>query len=188
MENAALRLEYRTGLPDALRVLVETYPRAGWTQDPGFDELIRFWLDRHLMFRRLLSDMTQTTRNLLDHKMEAQSFGGRLSRLGGMFVNGLHEHHTVEDHVYFPKLAQKDARLTRGFAILDADHVALDAHLSSFVETANAALTRLQDRTALQDASGLMLSDIERLTGLLDRHLTDEEDLIVPIILKFGAD
>ena len=50
-----LALADRKKLPDALRVLLEDYPRDGWELDPGFDGLVRFWLDRHLMFRRLMS-------------------------------------------------------------------------------------------------------------------------------------
>jgi len=47
-------LRHRKGLPDALRVLLEQYPRALWESHQNFDGLTRFWLERHLMFRRAL--------------------------------------------------------------------------------------------------------------------------------------
>ena len=109
-----LALISREKLPDALRVLLADYPRDAWQNDPGFDGLIRFWLDRHLMFRRLMAEMGSVTDKLLDRKLTPHQFAANLSRYGGMFVNGLHEHHTIEDSVYFPKLMQKDKRISRG--------------------------------------------------------------------------
>lgn len=182
-----LALETRTGLPDALRVLVDEHPRAGWEGDPGFDALIQFWLDRHMMFRRVLAEMVNQTQSMLDDKIDAMSFGKNISRYGGTFVNGLHEHHSVEDHHYFPRLIQKDSRLEKGFAILDADHHALDRHLADFVDAANGTLKSLADPTPLRNATGALHDQLALLMRLLDRHLTDEEELIVPIILVHGS-
>ena len=182
-----LALETREGLPEALRVLLEHYPRQGWSRDPGFDGLIRFWLDRHTMFRRLLTEMEGVTEQLLDRQREPQVFAQAVARYGGMFVNGLHEHHMIEDAHYFPKLVLKDPRIARGFEMLDADHHALDGHLNAFADDANAALRIRDDRDRLQDEAGRFRSSLGAMAQLLDRHLTDEEDLIVPVILKFGS-
>lgn len=185
MDNVALA--ERTGLPDALRVLVAEYPRVGWETDPGFDDLIRFWLDRHLMFRRLMTEMRKETEAVLDRKLEADRYSTIMSRYGGMFVNGLHEHHTIEDTYYFPKLATKDARIEKGFAILDKDHHDLDAYLASFVDRASEVIGNTDNREKLQTSAGFFREELVRLDSLLDRHLTDEEDLIVPVILRYGA-
>jgi len=185
-QDPALSLSTRDGLPEALQVLLAAYPRDGWTRDPGFDGLIQFWLDRHMMFRRLLDEMETLTATLLDHRLDQKRFAAGLSRYGGMFVNGLHEHHTVEDTYYFPKLVQHDPRIARGFEMLDADHHALDAQLASFVTAANAALGP-EDRAALQDAAGAFHKELALIGGLINRHLLDEEDLIVPVLLKFGS-
>jgi iron-sulfur cluster repair protein YtfE (RIC family) len=179
-------LDLRAGLPDALRVLLAEYPREGWQSDPHFQGLVSFWLDRHQMFRRLMETMQTETRTLIDRKSDPRQFAGRLSRLGGMFVQELHGHHQIEDHHYFPVLAKKEPRISRGFEILDTDHHALDTHLETFVKGANAVLSRLDDRAALQTAAGRFDADLSRLEGFLNRHLLDEEDLIVPIILKHG--
>ncbi|RYH02169.1 hemerythrin domain-containing protein [Salipiger sp. IMCC34102] len=180
-------LETRTALPDALRVLLAEYPREGWTVDPGFDELIKFWLDRHLMFRRLMERMETGTEALIDRKVDERAFAQELSRYGGMFVNGLHEHHMIEDAHYFPRLVKKDARIERAFDILDADHKALDGHLNAFAEGANATLRQVGDRDLLQDEAGRFQGNLSTMARFLDRHLTDEEEIIVPVILKFGS-
>ncbi|MBQ2262519.1 MAG: hemerythrin domain-containing protein [Loktanella sp.] len=185
--NDELALTHRDHLPDALRVLLAEYPREGWERDPGFDGLIRFWLDRHLMFRRLMKEMSGATDLLLDRKMASDQFASTISRYGGMFVNGLHEHHTIEDSYYFPKLMHKDKRISKGFDILDADHHALDEFLASFVTSANGALQASVDRTKLQDAGGAFQAELTRLQKLLNRHLVDEEELIVPVILRYGS-
>ena len=196
MENrsALAPLDQRPGLPDALRVLLEEYPRAGWTADPGFNGLIQFWLERHLMFRRLLEMLGAETEAQLDAPKDApggadgpaRTYRGRLARYGGMFVNELHTHHMIEDDHYFPALTTKDARLSHGFALLDADHHALDGVLSRFADSANNVLQT--DPAKLSGAAARLLTEIRSAERLLNRHLTDEEELIVPIILKHGTD
>ena len=137
------RTDAGTGLPEALRVLLAAYPRAGWAADPQFHGLVSFWLERHQMFRKLLGILREDTALLLDRQSDPQTFAARLGRFGGMFVNELHGHHQIEDQHYFPLLAQKDARIIRGFDILDSDHHALDGLLDGFVKGANALLQRV---------------------------------------------
>ena len=67
-------LETRTGLPDALRVLLAEYPREAWETHDNFGALIRFWLDRHLRFRRLMETMTAETERALDGDLAACSW------------------------------------------------------------------------------------------------------------------
>ncbi|MEL6681984.1 MAG: hemerythrin domain-containing protein [Pseudomonadota bacterium] len=184
LENVALA--DRIGLPDALRVLLAEYPRDAWETDPGFDGLMRFWLERHLMFRRILKEIQGGTEELLDRSLEPSSYVAMVSRYGGMFVGGLHEHHTIEDTYYFPKIAKLDPRIEKGFAILDKDHHDIDGFIAAFVTQANSIIDVQDDRETLQDRAGPFQTELVRLDGLLNRHLVDEEELIVPAILKYG--
>ena len=111
-------LEQRTALPDALRVLLQDYPREAWESDANFSALIRFWLDRHLRFRRMMGMMREETEQVLDRAIEARGYGARLGRIGSMFMGELHGHHSIEDAHYFPHLKVLDARIGRGFDIL----------------------------------------------------------------------
>ena len=183
-----LSLELRTGLPDALRVLLAEYPRDGWAADRNFQGLVAFWLERHMMFRKLMGLMQAETEALLDRSADPAQFSSRISRLGGMFVNDLHGHHQIEDQHYFPILAAKETSIARGFEILDRDHHAIDGHLAGFIKGANAVLQCRDDRDAMQDAAGRFRTGLIRLEGFLNRHLIDEEELIVPIILRHGAE
>jgi hemerythrin-like domain-containing protein len=96
----------------------------------------------------------------------------------------LHVHHNVEDVHYFPIMSQKEARVAAGFALLDSDHHALDGHLNRFVERANGVLKPPADP---KPVVGRFLDEVQGLGAMLDRHLTDEEELVVPVILKYGA-
>jgi iron-sulfur cluster repair protein YtfE (RIC family) len=180
------RLDTRPGLPDALRILLRDHPRELWSADPGFHGLVSFWLDRHLAFRDITARLLEDAEAVLDARIAPQTHGQRLARLGGHLVQDLHGHHQIEDHHYFPKLAALEPRLQKGFDILDSDHHALDAHLERFVKGANAILQSKGDPVAHVAQSGRFRDELVRFRGFLDRHLIDEEDLIVPVILRHG--
>lgn len=178
-------LGQRSGLPAALQILLQDYPRDLWQGHGAFDGLTRFWMERHLGFRDLLGTLTADTRAYLDRSLEGPSHARRLARLGNMLVDGLHGHHGVEDAHYFPMLAGLEPRLARGFDLLDADHQALDGHLHGLTQAANAHLGAL-GQGAGQGEAGALLATLETFATFLDRHLTDEEDLVVPVILHHG--
>ena len=41
-------LEHRAGLPEPLRLLLDTHPRESWKAHPDFHGLVSFWLERHI--------------------------------------------------------------------------------------------------------------------------------------------
>lgn len=180
-----LTLDTRAGLPDALRLLLADYPREGWAAHPRFEGLVSFWLERHMMFRQLMDHMTRETEAFLDAGRDGRGFAQNIARYGGVFVNQLHGHHQIEDHHYFPVLRDREPRIERGFDLLDADHHALDGILNGFVEQANAAIRGVAGDDP-RKAAGHLREGLVTLERLIDRHLTDEEDLIVPVILRDG--
>lgn len=181
-----LSLTARTGLPDALQVLLTDIPREAWESHPRFEGLVRFWLERHMMFRQLLDVMGQEANMVLDGGGDPQRFVQAVSRYGRIFVGQMHEHHHIEDEHYFPILRAMDDRVASGFDILDRDHQALDGLLSRFVGDSNAVIRVLDSADPSQVQAGFRTGLVD-LHGLIERHLTDEEDLIVPVILKYGA-
>lgn len=182
--SADLSLQTRTGLPDALRVLVEAYPRETWQSHKHFHGLVSFWLDRHMMFRRLLAKMTADTEAVLDKRTDMEGYRRDMARLGSTFVSELYGHHGIEDAHYFPVLAATERKVAQGFTLLDADHHALDDMLNQFVARANGVLQAKPSGFRAQ--AGAFHTDLVDLGGFLERHLLDEEDLVVPVILKHG--
>ena len=181
------KLETRAGLPDALRVLLAEFPRQGWQEHQHFTGLISFWLDRHMLFRQIIEAMDEHTQQVMDGNLDPRRYSSQLSRYARLFVGQLHGHHHIEDTHYFPVLANRDTRLQRGFAILDADHHQLDAQLHLFTDAANTVITPA-DTTSIIDDAGQFLEVLTELSRFLERHLIDEEELVVPIILKYGVD
>lgn len=184
--RAPLALDLRAGLPDPLRALVKELPRDGWDQHPRFHGLISFWLDRHMMFRRLCETMTQDAQQVLDGGMDERQMAGRLSRFGSMLVNDLHGHHQIEDMHYFPKLTGLDARMSQGFDLLERDHDQMDGLIAGFVGAANTVLSGAQGKSGVTDRVGTFHTHLRDFAGLLERHLYDEEEIVVPVILKYG--
>ncbi len=173
-----LKLMQRAALPDALRALLQDYPREAWEAHPHFAGLVAFWLERHMMFRKLLDMLEQDAQSAVDKVLDPRQHQARIARFGGMLVNQLHGHHQIEDHHYFPVLSGLEPRLARGFEILDSDHHDLDGLLARFTDAANATLQGGEP--------GAFLTEVEAFAPFLSRHLEDEEDLIVPVILRHG--
>ncbi len=178
-----LDLDTRARLPDALRVLVEQYPREGWERHPNFTELTRFWLDMHLGFRRMQGVLVAETEGFLDRSREPQGYARGLVRVAGQYLNGLHGHHNIEDHHYFPMLKALDARIGWGFDLLDADHQAMDGAINGLAEATNAVLAAVRDATPAEAAAEVLRLRLAGFGRMIDRHLIDEEELVVPVIL-----
>ena len=179
-----LAIETRAGLPEELRVLLAKYPRDGWREHPNFSDLTAFWLDRHMMFREVLSRMQSATQMHMASPQER--FGPEIARYTGFFLNQLHEHHGIEDHYYFPQLRKFDFRLHRAFEMLDADHHALDGQIDNLAQATNALLADLQAERAGEP--GRLLEAQEGFERFLVRHLEDEEEVIMPVILKYAPE
>ena len=173
----------RSSLPDALRVLVAEYPRDGWESHPNLTGLIRFWLERHLIFRRIQGLLIEETRGLIDGDRDPDAYARHLARLGNSFLGDLHGHHTIEDLHFFPRLQCLDARIASGFDLLEADHHEIDPRLQALADRANAVLTAVREGAPTAQSAGRLEAELVGLQVFLDRHLTDEEELVVPVIL-----
>lgn len=171
-------------MPEEMRLLLSDYPRDNWEDYPGFKEKTRHWLGAHQMFRQLGSLMRTETESFLDHDREPQEYAAWLSYYGNALVGNLHGHHGWEDHSYFPELSAADPRFDAGLEILEKDHELLDGVLDQFTRVANRTIKLVQlDESAAREEAGAVHSRAKVIEALLARHLSDEEELAVPIIL-----
>ena len=183
MSLGAFDLKTRERLPDALRVLVEKYPREGWEGHPHFGELTRFWLEIHLGFRRMQGLLVAETERFLDRGREPEAHARGLVRVAGQYLNGLHAHHNIEEHHYFPMLKALDARIAWGFDLLDADHQAMDGAIHAVAEATNTVLLAVREVRPSEAAAEALRLRLAGFGRMIDRHLVDEEELVVPVIL-----
>ena len=183
----ALALARRSGWPDDLRVLLARFPREQWQGHANLGEMARFWLSRHAMFRELAGMISGIEAEFREGRLSAAEFPRQLVPRLQFLLSQLNVHHQIEDLHYFPIFRAADARLARGFDVLEGDHHAIHADMDRTVETTNALLQALSGnpdaRTRCGEAYALASGAL--LKGLI-RHLDDEEDLIVPLILDRG--
>jgi iron-sulfur cluster repair protein YtfE (RIC family) len=178
-------LDMRTGLPDALRILLAESPRDLWQAHQNFDGLVRFWMERHLMFRQALTRLQSDAEAALDAKADPMAYRRNTQRLAGFFLNELHGHHQIEDVHYFPKLTKMEPRLDHGFELLDGDHKMLDGYLNDLADKTNDMLRA--NAADFIDTTATLRDTLVPFERFLDRHLIDEEDLIVPVLLRDGS-
>lgn len=180
-------LERRARLPEELRFLLGDYPRRIWGEHPNFGPTTRLYLDRHAMFRECLHVMRRLAAEGLDVHAPPTDLGPQFGRVGSFFLHELTLHHMIEDQRYFPALARLEPRLERGFEILDRDHHAIHDALERFESVANASLKVLaagtpESRRSLADLE----TELGRLARILDRHLEDEDEVVIPLMLDRG--
>lgn len=182
-----LMLESRARLPDDLRYLVARYPRDDWAAHENVHGMASMWLQRHDMFRELGGILTGAIAGYREGRTDASQFASFFAPRLNYFLGQLDGHHNVEDHHYFPVFARVEPGLKRGFDILDSDHHLIHGALERNAETANAFLRGLQgDEDRRRFAADAYAGENERLVAMLARHLDDEEDLIIPLILDRG--
>lgn len=184
---AALALDARIGWPADLRLLADRYPRETWDGHANLGSMARFWLQRHDMFREIAEALAQASAAFRDGTASAADFRLWFPPRLQFFLQQLNAHHQIEDVHYFPVFQAAESRLAHGFTVLEADHGAIHGSIVSTVETANSFLrAATNDADALRTAGDGYSAASERLIGQLNRHLGDEEDLIIPLILDRG--
>lgn len=182
-----LNLTERTGLPPELRFLLDRFPRNEWQTHDNLGATAQFWLQRHDMFRELGGMLSAGMTDYREGKASAGEFATWFAPRLNFFINQLFGHHYIEDKHYFPVFLRAEKRLQRGFEMLDNDHHILHDALEKNVASARDFLMALQgDRDDAREAADFHAGQTERLVALMMRHLEDEEDLIVPVILDQG--
>ncbi|KAA3450000.1 cation-binding protein [Mesorhizobium sp. SARCC-RB16n] len=177
----------RLGLPDDLRWLAEKYPRENWLTHANVHGVANMWLQRHDMFRELGGMLSGGIDDYREGRLAAPDFARWFTPRLNHFLGHLDGHHNVEDYQYFPVFAKAEPRLKRGFDILDADHHTIHDGLERNAEAANAFIRTLQESEDKQRlAADAYAAENSRLIAMLTRHLADEEDLIIPLILDRG--
>lgn len=187
MDSFPPDIETRTGLPDDLRYLLAKYPRENWQAHANIHGMAGMWLERHDFFRETGGLLTKAIGDYREGRTTAPDFARFFAPRLNFFLGHLEGHHHVEDAHYFPAFAAAESRLKRGFDILDGDHHAIHAALARNAEAADAFLRALQeDKDRRRFAADAYTDENARLVAMLARHLGDEEDLIIPLILDRG--
>jgi hypothetical protein len=182
-----LDLDHRTGWPQELRILSERYPREVWHGHVNLGTLAQFWLQIHDGFRRSGLALARAAAEFREGRMSAAEYRSWFRPRLLTFLGHLEGHHTIEDHQFFPLFSAAEPRLVRGFEVLEADHGNIHAAMIEAHEAATGLLRAEEsDRDRMMRAADRYATAGQALLRKLGRHLDDEEDLIIPLILDRG--
>lgn len=176
-------LDDRHPWPAELRYLLERHPRGTWAA--GRSPSVEFWLEVHAHFRYDCTALEDAHVDLKMGKLAVPRFAVAAGQRLRSLVGGLHGHHQIEDYQYFPAFRLREPRLAVGFDTLERDH----EHLHGDIARALGALRELNaaaqaPESATTELAALRFGDAaSRLCRRLRRHLDDEEDLVVPLLL-----
>ena len=186
---AELALDRRTALPDDYAFLLVEHPRPSWEGHPNNGQWCQFWLARHKMFREFGAGLTDACEKLAAAQVDPKGFHEWFMPRASFFLGELDTHHKVEEYHYFPLLSRADPRMKKGVALLEGDHEVIHDLLCGAYDTIVALDAAIQEKP--DDVMGLiprMRDDLAALDKGLKRHLDDEEDLVVPLILDRTED
>lgn len=154
--------------------------------------MARFWIDKHNYLRSQSDALQNANQEFRAQRMGTSEFGGWIAPRLQRFLAELHGHHQIEDFHYFPGFRQAEPRLGAGFDVLASDHELIHEGIVKIVESINAFLaTTTSDppgnADAQRHAADQYIAASEQLHHRLGRHLADEEDLIIPLMIRQDA-
>jgi len=188
-DPASLDLLSRTGWPGELTLLLRRYPRETWDDHANMGRMARFWLDIHGGFRRAGATLTASTGDFREGLVTPERFRAWYGPRLQTFLNHLNGHHQIEDFQMFPLFGAAEPQLVRGFDVVEADHGVIHAAMDRMADTANAFMqVDPGDRDKMRFAGDAYADAGDALMAMLARHLGDEEDLVIPLILDRGEE
>ena len=138
-----------------------------------------FWLSIHADIRESQRMLIQMSDAYDAGDIKWSEYRSKISPRINQYIFKLHQHHSIEDEGYFPQFIRMYPQLKTGFEILDRDHVRLDGLLNELQALNNRlATSEVEDRTLAEQLHQCLLN----VSELLSQHLTDEEDLVIPIL------
>lgn len=185
-------IDTRSGLPADLTALLDRYPRETWLNHANLGATATFWLSRHDMFRDLGGQLQASLSRYREGTVGLDDFRHWFAPRLQFFLQQLEHHHQIEDTHYFPVFERAEPKLAYGFDLLEGDHLLIHRDLVAVAEGANGLLSvgrpqgQRQPNDGERRAADAYGEASDRLLERLTRHLADEEDLIIPLILDRG--
>lgn len=175
----------RMRLPDSVQETLLESTRSEWQNHPRYGGKANFFMTIHRDLLDGAAQLTQRIEQLLDvPPSDIREAAARMNILpfSKSLIGFAHHHHEIEDQSYFPQFALLYPELNRGLSLLDGDHKVLDAALDDMQN----ALNELSTGDVSHDDLSALKNGGQALEAVLNRHIWDEEELIIPIFLRHG--
>mgnify|MGYP001556727453 CR=1 FL=1 len=166
--------------------LRDAFPRERWTE--ALPESAAFWLQMHAGFRAQQRHMADAAARWRSGALDPHGLHGTLIPTLQAFLQHLDGHHRIESGHYFPQFRLIEPRIQPGLDLLDRDHDAIHAHLDALYQSAVAFHQGVAAQSPGASDHAHRLADVlDRAAPGLIRHLDDEEDIVIPLmVLKSG--
>ena len=137
------------------------------------------WLKVHTNIRKRQRILTQISEAYIDGEFDWAEYRSQILKRINMHILKLHQHHGVEDDGFFPEFIRMYPQLAPAFEILGHDHEYLNALLDKLqIQNDELAKSEGEDKALAEQLHDTLV----KVTDLLQQHLTDEEDLVIPIL------
>jgi iron-sulfur cluster repair protein YtfE (RIC family) len=175
----------RTALPANIQQHLLPMARQDWSKHPAFGGSAAFFIAYHGNLLNTINSLVSQLETLIQLN---QSKGYSPTQLQPVLRSGLylvekaHHHHQIEDASYFPQFRKMLPQFSTAMDLLDDDHLVLDEALHRLKHT-------IQQAYGQALLSSYYVADLYQqakvLKKVLARHLQDEEEIIIPIFLKY---
>lgn len=137
------------------------------------------WLKVHTNIRKRQRILTQISDAYISGEFDWSEYRSQILKRINMHVLKLHQHHGVEDDGFFPEFVSMYPKLAPAFEILGHDHEYLNELLDKLqIQNDQLARSEVEDKALAEELHKTLVA----VTDLLQQHLTDEEDLVIPIL------
>lgn len=172
-----------------MRALLERFPRSEWRREHASEAA--FWLEIHDGFRHGCATLGELGDDYRRGRLAAAGLAARAAPMLRGFIAHLSGHHRIEDDHYFPTFRSAEPRLARAFDALAADHETLQHDIDTTLAALDALTAAVRHETSGAAAAQAAAERYVRASALLFdrlcRHLSDEENLVVPLLLARGT-
>ena len=137
------------------------------------------WLKVHTNIRKRQRILVQISEAYISGEFDWSEYRSQILKRINMHVLKLHQHHGVEDEGFFPEFVSMYPKLAPAFEILGHDHEYLNGLLDKLqIQNDQLARSEIEDKALAEELHKTLVA----VTDLLQQHLTDEEDLVIPIL------
>lgn len=137
------------------------------------------WLKVHTNIRKRQRILTQISEAYSSGEFDWAEYRSQILKRINMHILKLHQHHGVEDEGFFPEFVSIYPALAPAFEILVHDHEYLNELLDTLqAQNDTLAKSEVEDKALAKALHETLVA----MTDLLQQHLTDEEDLVIPIL------
>ncbi len=172
----------RDKLPASIQESLISIERRRWPFHPKYHGKAEFFIQYHEGLRYTSFQILNSLRKLLDNAGEKSEIDAELKNIGALcytLFQDAERHHVIEDHSYFPAFRRIEPKLGAGIDLLENDHKCLSSAFAELKSSLNQSLLINSNYSAV----GQLYQSAVKVNNILIQHLSDEEEIIIPIFL-----